>query len=799
VTSITVKAQDTAPPGGAGQIIDHAPLVPRKIQDLRYYDALGMDDVVAVSAWGRSASLLLASFLDGHDDIVMLPGLHSEQILEFFERNSHLSLRDRLLAYPRYCEEHGRPFHYGDFIIFETDYRAAVDALLAVYGDRSPALLAARRTFFQFVYVAYGLARGRRPAKPRPLMVFVQHNWEEAVARRLIQDFPKARFIHTVRHPVACFKSSFERNLYLGTADGQLPQPAYLKPVTDIIAQLTKQDRPHPGTADRTRAIRFEDMHLYPHETMRSIVAWLQLPWRPSLDASTFNGVPYLIERGATDWVGSRPEQVRNPMRNVARRDQALLFALFYEDFVAWDLPCPMVVRKGWLRRLIGMALWVMPLSMELKAAREILRVQVLPALRSGAFTFAARSALRPLSCHVAVARLVSAELRQRVGWRVGQFRGLRECARDCFRILRPTMAADHSLEAAPGAKVGTTIGDRVDADRLAIILLAEYDVALAAFGKGGRIAPPETRRHQPWPTNDIGQAVALLGPIVNLIREHVFAADALHATDAPVPVPKSSPQGSGQGRVWIYVRDDRSFCGPAPPAVALFYSLDRSLAQRSEHLRHFAGFLQTHTGSVFARPSQAGGGSPGAIIEVACWARCRLKFCEILEFTGSALAAEALSRIAAIHAIDAAARFEPAVERVARRAIARPLVEAFFAWAEASLRSLDGKSGLAAAFRYMLDRRLALTRFLDHGCLDIDNSATEPVLSGLAWFGARWNDALGGGGGECAAAAYSVMQTARLNGIDVRVYLRDAFAQLLGPGSDESVSRLLPWNWSRR
>ena len=532
---MTAQTLTNAPPGGPGQAIDHAPLVPRKIQDLRYYDVLGMDEVVAVSAWGRSASLLLVSFLDGHDDIVMLPGLHSEPILEFFERNSHLSLRDRLLAYPRYCEERGRPFHYGDFIVLETDYRAAIDALLAVYGDRSPALLGARRTFFQFVYVAYGLARGRRPSNPRPLMVFVQHNWEEAVARALMEDFPKARFIHTVRHPVACFRSSFERNLYLGTADGQLPQPGYLKPVVDITAQLTKQDRPHPGTAERTRAIRFEDLHLYPHETMRSTAAWLQLPWRPSLDASTFNGVPYLMERGATDWVGSQPEQVRNPVRNVTRRDRALLFALFYEDFVAWDLPCPMIFHYGWFRRLIGMALWVVPLSMELVAARVVLRVQVLPALRSGAFGFAARSALRPLSCHVAVARLVAAEMQRRIGWRKGRFRGLRDEVQGYFRLLRPTATADHSGEAAPDAKVGITTNGRIDVDWLAERLVAEYGIAPAAGGYGGGVAPSEILRHQPGATNDVRRAVALLDPIVRLIREHVFTAEALHAADVPV------------------------------------------------------------------------------------------------------------------------------------------------------------------------------------------------------------------------------------------------------------------------
>jgi hypothetical protein len=115
------------------------------------------------------------------------------------------------------------------------------------------------------------------------------------------------------------------------------------------------------------------------------------------------------------------------------------------------------------------------------------------------------------------------------------------------------------------------------------------------------------------------------------------------------------------------------------------------------------------------------------------------------------------------------------------RRTAARPLVEDFFAWAEASVGKLDRKSGLAAAFRYTLDRRIALMRFLDHGCLDFDNSATQAVLAGLSWRAATWTDSYGGQSGE-AAAAYSVIQTARFNRLDVRAYLRDVFAQLLEP-----------------
>ena len=277
-----------------------------------------------------------------------------------------------------------------------------------------------------------------------------------------------------------------------------------------------------------------------------------------------------------------------------------------------------MIFQDGWFRRLIGMALWVVPLSMELVAARVVLRVQVLPALRSGAFGFAARSVLRPLSCHVAVARLVAAEMQRRIGWRKGRFRGLRDEVQDYFRLLRPTATADHSGEAAPDAKVGITTNGRIDVDWLAERLVAEYGIAPAAVPMEAELPHLKFCAISRAPRNDVRRAVALLDPIVRLIREHVFAAEALHAAD--VPVATSGPQGSGQGRVWIYVRDDRTSCGAAPPAVAVFYSPDRSPAQRYEHLRRFSGFLQTHTGSAVARPSEAGEELSGAIIEVACW-----------------------------------------------------------------------------------------------------------------------------------------------------------------------------------
>jgi hypothetical protein len=760
VETILAQPGPGEPFARARDAADQATLVARKIRELARFDVLGMDEVVAVSAWGRSASLLLTSFLDGHDHVVMLPGLHGERIWRFFDRYAELPLEDRLLAYPRYSEQQGRPFHYGDFIVAEADYRAAVTALMAVHGDAPAEVLAAPRTFFQFLHTAYALAQGKSPATPRPLMVYFQHNRDEALADRLIRDFPKARFLHTVRHPIACFRSSVERHLALSMSDGQIPQPSYFKPVLAIATELLTQDRPHPGAEARTMAVRFEDMHLAPRDTMRSVAGWLGLPWRRTLEASTFNGVPYLMERGDSDWVGTQPTQAEGPLRNVSFADRMLLFALFHENFAAWGYPHPALFRHGWLRRLAVMAFRIVPMSMELTVARASWRVQVRPALDRGAYAFVLRLTARWAACHGAAARVAAAELRRRIGRSAARSRGP-----GLLRILHPAEPTDE------GATVARRT--RFDSDRLASILLDRAGVERAA-------------EDRPMDRELMGRAASLLDPLAALIRDHVLAAEALHAADVPLPV----LVGRSQARVWAYVRDDRPFRGAAAPAVALFHSADRAPAHRQDHLARFSGFLQTHAGPAFERP--------GEVIPVACWARCGLKFCELVEFTGATRAAEALERIAAIQAIETRARFLPPAERLALRAAARPLVEEFFAWADGIVAGLDGASALAGAFRHVLARRVPLSRFLDHGCLEFDNGAVAPVLSRLAWDAAAWSapgDTAGDLGAACATV-YTVIATAQMNGLDERAYLRDVLARLGKPRRDDGLAELLPWCW---
>jgi hypothetical protein len=121
-------------------------------------------------------------------------------------------------------------------------------------------------------------------------------------------------------------------------------------------------------------------------------------------------------------------------------------------------------------------------------------------------------------------------------------------------------------------------------------------------------------------------------------------------------------------------------------------------------------------------------------------------------------------------------------------------LLEDLRAWLESMLGRVSKKSQLAKAIGYSLGRWRSLTRYRDDGGIEIDNNAAERALRGVALGRSNYLFMGSDAGGERAAAIYSLVETAKLNGLDPQAYLRDVLARI----ADHPINRideLLPWN----
>jgi transposase len=120
-------------------------------------------------------------------------------------------------------------------------------------------------------------------------------------------------------------------------------------------------------------------------------------------------------------------------------------------------------------------------------------------------------------------------------------------------------------------------------------------------------------------------------------------------------------------------------------------------------------------------------------------------------------------------------------------------LLDAFFTWAQTAERKLSARSELAEALRYIIKRRTALTRFATDARLEADNNIAENAIRCVALGRRNWLFAGSHSGGERAAAMYSILQTAKLNGVNPEAYLTDTLAKIATGHPISRISELMP------
>lgn len=300
---------------------------------------------------------------------------------------------------------------------------------------------------------------------------------------------------------------------------------------------------------------------------------------------------------------------------------------------------------------------------------------------------------------------------------------------------------------------------------------------------------------------DQVGTCTMVLKPLYQALRAHVFAAARIHGDDTPVPV--LAPGKTRTGRLWTYLRDDRPFAGPAPPAAVFFYSPDRRGEHAERHLTGFDGTLQADAYAGFNKLYD-GARRPHPVTEAACWAHGRRNFFELADPALrkknllSPIALEAVKRIDAVFAIEREINGQPAEARLAaRQQRLVPLINELEAWMRGERARLSRHADVAKAFDYMLTRWPAFTVFLRDGRICLTNNAAERALRGIALGRRAWLFAGSDRGGERAAVVYSLIVTAKLNDVDPQAWLADVLARI----ADHPIRRLhelLPWHWRK-
>ena len=313
-----------------------------------------------------------------------------------------------------------------------------------------------------------------------------------------------------------------------------------------------------------------------------------------------------------------------------------------------------------------------------------------------------------------------------------------------------------------------------------------------AIFGRAGLAIPRSTLAA--W----VGQCGARLQPLADALKRHLLQCQVLHADETPVAMLAPGKGKTHRSYLWAYAAAAHENL----KAVVYDFTDSRS----GEHARVFLGHDSVKrerdqapwTGHLVC-DDFSGYKALFAlgVTEVGCMVHARRKFVELHLSSKSALAATAIELIGQLYGVEREIKALPLVEQLEhRRRRSVPIAKALHGWLVAQRAKVTDGTGTAKAIDYSLNRWAALVRYLDDARLPIDNNHDEQQIRPWATGRKNWLFAGTLAAGQRAAAIVSLIQSAKLNGHDPYVYLKDVLEHL-PTQRDSQIDALLPHRWT--
>ena len=280
-------------------------------------------------------------------------------------------------------------------------------------------------------------------------------------------------------------------------------------------------------------------------------------------------------------------------------------------------------------------------------------------------------------------------------------------------------------------------------------------------------------------------RSAALFEPLIERLKEEMLKQPVMHADETRVKVVNADKQKS---YMWLYCTgtDSPKLNSKIPNIVLYDYRDSRSASCPVDYLDGYCGYLQVDGYQAYEKTNTTLAG---------CWAHARRKFTEAKQAQGkgkSSRADMALSFIQKLYGIESKHKEKTAMEKYeARQQQAKPIVDKLRKWL--TKQNVLPKTKLGEAITYLNNQWLKLVRYLEGGQLNIDNNRAERAIKPFVIGRKNWLFSQTANGAKASAALYSIIETAKANGLTPFDYVMACLDELCQPEPD--IESLLPWN----